>query len=150
MLVSHVAAAVGKGLFAGVVGTAAITLSQTVEMKLRQRTPGYIPSKVAGKVLGVQPRNAEGRKRFSNAVHWGYGTAWGVVRGLLAAGGIREPAASTLHFLSIWGTAAIMLPSFDQAPPPSDWEPDQIATDALHHAIYAAATGAAFTFIDRH
>ena len=35
MTLGNMAAAVGKGLFAGVVGTGAMTISSTVEMKLR-------------------------------------------------------------------------------------------------------------------
>lgn len=148
MFLSEVAAAVGKGLFAGLAGTASITLAQAIEMKLTGRLPSDVASKVAGKILGVQPRNAEGRKRFSTVVHWGYGTAWGAARGLLGFGGVREPTARTLHFLAVWSTAAVMLPALNQAPPVTEWDLEQIATDALHHAIYAAATGAAWTYLD--
>jgi len=54
-VIAQVAAAVGKGLFAGVVGTAAMTVSSTVEAKLRDRAGSSAPLDAAGKVLGFQP-----------------------------------------------------------------------------------------------
>ena len=73
----NVAAAVGKGLFAGVTGTAVMTVSSTLEMKLRDRPASSAPAKAAEKVLGVEPVDEAAEARFSNLVHWGYGTAWG-------------------------------------------------------------------------
>jgi hypothetical protein len=49
------AGAVGKGLVAGAIGTAAMTVSSTVEMKRRGRKPSDVPARAAGKVLGVEP-----------------------------------------------------------------------------------------------
>jgi hypothetical protein len=76
-----VAAAFGKGIFAGVAGTVAMTLSSTIEMKVRGRPASSTPALAATKVLGVEPVDEEAKARFSNLVHWGYGTAWGGVRG---------------------------------------------------------------------
>ena len=150
MRLSELASAVGKGLFAGIAGTAAITASQMIEMKLSGRASSNTVSTAAGKALGVQPRNSEGRRRFTNVMHWAYGTAWGAARGLLSASGLREPAASTLHFLAVWGAAQVMLPALDAAPPATEWDAEEVAVDVLHHVVYAAATGAAYEFIDRH
>jgi len=47
-----VAAAFGKGIFAGVIGTAAMTISSTVEMKLRDRAASSALAQAAAKVLG--------------------------------------------------------------------------------------------------
>ncbi len=148
MRVNELAAALGKGLFAGLAGTAAMTISTAVEIELTGRGASDAPSKAAGKVLGVQPRNAEGRKRFSNFVHWSYGMAWGAPRGMLSAARVLEPAASVLHFLLVWGTAQVMLPVLNVSPPAAEQDLEQIATDALHHAVYAAATGAAYSYLD--
>lgn len=150
MRMSEYAGAVGKGLIAGMAGTAAMTLSTTAEMKLTGRGASDTPARAVGKLLQIQPRNDEGRKRLSNAVHWSYGTSWGVARGLLAAAGLGGPAASVLHFASVWGASLAMLPSLGVAPPPTKWGWRELATDALHHVVYAAATGAAYTWIDRH
>ena len=52
MKLGDVAAAFGKGVFAGVAGTAAMTISSTVEMKLRGRAASSAPAQAAAKVLG--------------------------------------------------------------------------------------------------
>jgi hypothetical protein len=66
----NVAAAFGKGIFAGVAGTAAMTLSSTIEMKVRGRPASSTPAQAAAKVLGVQPVDEESEALFSNLVHW--------------------------------------------------------------------------------
>ena len=135
---------IGKGLFAGFAGTLAITTSQKIEMKIRGRAPSDSPAEAAGKVLGVQPSGEEEKKRFSQIVHFGYGTAWGAVRGILAAAGVPPPLATALHFAAIFGTAMVMLPALKVAPPVSEWGAESIAIDSLHHLVYALATGAAY------
>ncbi len=150
MKLGDVAGAVGKGLFAGAVGTAAMTISSTVEAKLNERAPSSAPADAAGKVLGVQPRNPEGRDRFSTAVHWGYGTVWGAARGVIAAAGLRGGVATTVHFATVWGSSLVMLPRLGVAPALPQWSAQELGTDAVHHAVYAIATSVAYRFIDRH
>lgn len=139
-----IAGAVGRGLFAGAAGTAAMTLSSTMEMKLRGREGSTAPADAAGKVLGVQPRNPAGKARFSNVVHWSYGTSWGAARGLIAAAGLSGPTADAVHFAAIWPSALVMLPSLGVAPPPWKWGATELGVDALHHVIYVTATGVAY------
>ena len=143
------AAAVGKGLFAGVAGTAAMTVSSTLEMKLRDRGASSAPAQAAAKVLGVEPVDEASEARFSNLVHWGYGTAWGGVRGLLAAAGLSGPAATAAHLAAVWGSEQVMLPALDVAPPFWEWGAEEVAIDAFHHFVYAAATGIAYSLLDR-
>lgn len=144
-----IAASVGKGLFAGAAGTAAMTVSSTMEMKLRDRPASSAPARAAAKLLGVQPVDEEAEARFSNLVHWGYGTAWGCVRGLLAAAGLSGPAATAAHFAAVWGSEQVMLPALDVAPPLTEWGAEEVAIDAFHHLVYAAATGVAYSLLDR-
>jgi hypothetical protein len=149
MRLGDTAAAVGKGLFAGVAGTAAMTVSSTMTAKIRERGSSSAPADAAGKVLGVQPRDEAGEARFSNVVHWAYGTSWGAVRGLLHAAGVDGPGAAVAHFTAVWGSAQVMLAALDVAPPPWESEPGEIAIDAFHHAVYAAFTALAFTGLQR-
>lgn len=145
---SRVASSVGKGLLAGAVGTVAMTVSSMVEAKLRDRGASSTPSDVAGKVLGVQPRNPEGKRRFSQLVHWGYGSSWGAVRGLLDAAGMSAGLATGLHFAAVWGAGLVLLPEAAAAPPVTKQEPLETAVDAWHHVVYALATGAAYRYLD--
>jgi hypothetical protein len=144
-----VAASVGKGLFAGVVGTAAMTVSSTLEMKIRGRPGSSAPAQAAGKILGVEPTGEAEEARFSNLVHWGYGTSWGVVRGLIGAAGLEGPGAAAVHLGTVWGTEQVMLPALGVAPPFWQWGAKEVAIDALHHLVYASATGVAYTVLDR-
>lgn len=149
MKLGDVAADVGKGLFAGVAGTAAMTVSSTLEMKVRGRPASNAPADAAGKVLGVEPKDERGEARFATLVHWGYGTGWGAVRGLVGAAGLKGPAAAAAHFGAVWGSEQVMLPTLGVAPPFWTWGAKEVGIDAFHHLVYAAATSAAYAALDR-
>ena len=149
MKLGEIAASVGKGLFAGVAGTAAMTVSSTLEMKIRDRQASNTPAKAAGKVLGVEPTGESEQARFSNLVHWGYGTSWGAVRGLIDAAGLEGKEAAAAHFLAVWGSEQVMLPALGVAPPFWQWGAKEVAIDAFHHLVYAGATGVAYVALDR-
>jgi len=59
------------------------------------------------------------------------------------------PGAAVAHFAAVWGSAQVMLPALDVAPPPWKSEPGEIAIDAFHHAVYAAFTALAFAGLRR-
>jgi len=50
----------GVGLVAGAVGTAAMTLSQLVEQRLRDREGSAMPAQAAEEALDVEPRSGGG------------------------------------------------------------------------------------------
>lgn len=143
-----IAAVIGVGLAAGLAGTAAMTASSTAEMKLRGRSGSSAPAQAAAKVLGVKPQGEKEQQRFGTLVHWGYGTGWGAVRGLLAALGLPAPAATAAHLAAIWGTEQVMLPALGVAPPATRWGAKELAIDAWHHLVYAGAAGATYELLD--
>ena len=149
MKLGEIAASVGKGLFAGVAGTAAMTVSSTLEMKIRDRQASNAPAEAAGKVLGIEPTGESEQARFSNLVHWGYGTSWGAVRGLIDAAGLVGKEAAAAHFLALRGSEQVMLPALGVAPPFWQWGAKEVAIDAFHHLVYAGATGVAYVALDR-
>jgi len=146
---AKVAADAGVGLAAGLAGTAAMTVSTTVEMKLRGRPGSMAPAQAAGKVLGIHPEGEQEQKRFAALAHWGYGTGWGAVRGLLAAVGLPAPAATATHLAAVWGTEQVMLPALGITPPLTRWGAREIAIDAWHHLVYAVVTSTAFELLAR-
>jgi hypothetical protein len=148
--IGSLAADAGVGLVAGLAGTAAMTLSSTVEMRLRGRPGSEAPAEAAAKVLGFSPQDEKGRARFSALVHWGYGTGWGAVRGALAFLGLRGAPASGAHFALVWGGEQVMLPALGVAPPATRWGVREVVIDAWHHVVYAGAAGAAYSWLDRH
>ncbi len=148
MAMSEVAAAVGKGLFAGAAGTAAMTLSSSLEAKLREREPSSAPADAAGKLLGVKPRDEAGQARFATAVHWAYGTSWGAVRGLIALRSPGATSATAQHWAAVWGSSLVMLPALDVAPAVWESGAEEAAIDAFHHLVYATATTVAYSLLD--
>ncbi|HEX2934804.1 MAG TPA: hypothetical protein VHO72_05575 [Bacteroidales bacterium] len=156
---------IGKGIIAGFAGTVAITLSQMIEMKITKRSMSKAPVIVGGNTLGVEPKglaDVEREKaksgneeppqelqkkkdayeeRFSQFMHFGYGTGWGICRGALDLMGIRGTKASLIHFGGIWAAEQIMLPANKVSEPITKWSAKEIAVDALHHAVYAFAAG---------
>ena len=141
----RLASRVGKGLLAGLAGTAAMTVSSTLEARLRHRKPSSAPARATAKVLGITSFEDDiARARFNDLSHWGYGTSWGMMRGLLDAAGLPPRAATVAHGAAVWGSAQITLPALDIAPPAIFWAPQEIVIDAFHHAVYAAATGIAY------
>jgi hypothetical protein len=141
---------IGKGLVAGVAGTAAMTVSSTIEAKLRRREFSTAPAKAAAKALGIELFEDGGAYgRFSNLVHWGYGTGWGVTRGVLRTLGLSPRLATPVHFAALWGSALYSLPKYEVAPPVTEWDAEDIAIDAAHHLVYVVATAAAFELLER-
>jgi hypothetical protein len=142
------ASSIGKGLVAGVAGTAAMTISSTVEAKLRGRLPSTAPARATAKALGIASfEDAVAQARFNDLSHWGYGTGWGIVRGLLDAAGLPPRRATAAHGAAVWGSAQVMLPALDVAPPSIFWGKKEVAIDAFHHAVYALATGVAYRLL---
>jgi len=144
----ELAGAIGKGLLAGLAGTAAITLSQMIEMKITKREPSDAPVKVASQVTGAAPADDSQKEKLNNEIHYAYGTSWGIVRGLLGFAGLKGVPATLVHFGAIWATELIMLPKYDAAPPVNEQEPKSVAIDALHHAVYAVAAGLVYDALD--
>jgi hypothetical protein len=143
------AASIGKGVLAGLAGTAAMTVSSTLEAKIRGRAFSTAPADAAAKLLGIAEFDSpEAKDRFSNTVHWSYGTGWGVLHGLLRGLGLSARTATPAHFASVWGSALVMLPALDVAPPVTLWGRTEVAIDVWHHAVYAVATGLAFDLLD--
>ncbi|WP_199501946.1 hypothetical protein [Mucilaginibacter conchicola] len=140
--------AIGKGLLAGLAATAAMTLSQSIEMKITKRESSDAPLKVAGDVSGVAPASPEEKPKLNQEIHWSYGTAWGVARGLIGLTGLKGLPATLLHFGAVWGTALVMLPKHDAAKPIDEQKPKDIAIDVLHHGVYALAAGLVYDALD--
>ncbi len=143
-----VAEIIGKSLLAGLAGTAAITISQMIEMKINDREPSTAPADAASKVLDIEPASEEDKPKLAQEVHWAYGTSWGLARGIIGATGLKGWPAMLVHFGAIYGTALVMQPALDIAPPVKEWETKTIATGVLHHLVYAAAAGLVYDAID--
>ena len=144
------ATAIGRGLVSGLAGTAAMTISSTVAARLRGRAFSTAPARATAKALGIREFDSDlARARWNDLSHWGYGTGWGILRGLLGVTGLTPRAATVTHGAAIYGAAQVTLPALDVVPPSIFWGAKEIAIDAFHHMVYAAVTGAAHTALTR-
>lgn len=149
MTLGDVMGSVGRGLAAGAVGTGVMTVFQMIEMRMEERGQSRTPAQAIERVLDIQPRSERAEERLTNIVHFGYGTAWGGIRGLLGAMGLPAAVATPAHALLVSGAAAATLPRLDLAPPVREWGKKQVAMDLLRHGVYALATGLAYEWLER-
>jgi len=125
-------------------------VSSTIEARLRHRAASTAPARATAKALGIREFDSDlARARFNDLSHWGYGTGWGVVRGILGATGLPAAKATAAHGAAVWGSAAVTLPALDVAPPFVFWGRREVAIDVFHHAVYAIATGLAYELVAR-
>ena len=147
---TRAATVVGDGLVAGLLGTAAMTVSSTIEARLRGRPASSAPARATARALGIAAFDSGlAQARFNDLSHWGYGTGWGLVRGLLGATGMPAASATATHGAAVWGSAAVALPALDVAPPFVFWGRREVAIDLFHHTVYAVATGLAYEVVAR-
>ena len=148
MILGDVAAAVGKGLFAGLAGTAAMTLSQQIEMKFSGREPSTGPGDMVADLLGIEPKGQKERENFSNLVHWTWGTVWGMPRGLIALAGLRGGKAVAAHTALVLGMDFWIYHALGVAPPPWRMGSEEVGLEVLHKSVLAVATSAAYEVLD--
>ena len=141
---NDLAKALGVGLAAGLAGTVALTLSETLEMRLTGREASTVPGQVGAKLLGRDPEQEPDIGRLTTVVHWTHGVSLGGVRGLLSLAGLGPVAATVVHYASVWGGDALLYRTLDLAPWPWQWKGAELAPDLFHKGVYAAATGVVF------
>ena len=139
----------GRGLAAGAAGTVVMTGVQMLEMKLIGRGSSTAPADAVEKVSPVEFKDDEQKQKAVTPIHFAYGTGWGVVYAGFRAAGLPPAAAGVGLLSAVWGNALWMLPALDIAPHPKKWGSEELAKDAGRHAVYAAATSAAYELLDR-
>jgi hypothetical protein len=161
--------ALGRGLLAGVIGTAAMTAHQEILTKLRQ--PGSsgdssgaheqqdpweqasAPAKVAKRFIeGVFLRQAPPDKigLLTNATHWGYGTVWGGVYGLLQGTVRGNPLAMGPLFGSgVWSMSYVQLVPMGLYELPWRYPLKTLANDLGYHVTYGLAAALGYRAIER-
>jgi hypothetical protein len=134
------ASKLGAGLLAGIAGTAAITVSSTLEMRLRGRPPSRAPRDVAERVLGVEAKG-DG-VLLATVAHGATGIGLGVVGGLAGGSARTYLALGMLPEL-------VLVPALSDVEPPWRWSADEHAISLIHHAAYAMAAGGVFSAASR-
>lgn len=137
-------------LIAGFIGTAFMTLSQIIEMKIRNRKASFTPAIGVSKIFGINfsALSQKNKIHFNNAVHWGYGTIWGLFMVIFYLTGFDNLMYMMIsYYVVMWGHGLILLPALKVADPPWKWKRSDILLDAFHHAILAIVTVLAYVYI---
>ncbi len=154
-----------RGLAAGVVGTGFMTAWQKLAAKLKSssqdrepepREPSEDPWEEASAPAKVARRIGEGvfHKQVSpeliplltNAMHWGYGTAWGTVYGLAAGSARRTPGLTggAAFGTVVWLMSYAQLVPMGLYDPPWRTPPRDLALDLSYHLAYGAGVATAY------
>lgn len=155
--------AVVRGAIAGICGTAAMDLVQYVEYRGgggddgfghwefeavddwdSAPAPAQVGKRIAEGLLSSEvPPSAV--NTFNNAVHWGYGTLWGIAYGVVAGSTSRRRARwGSVFGTGVWLAGYGGLPPTGLYQPISEYDPGTLAKDWAHHFVYGMATAAAF------
>ena len=136
--------AVLKGLAAGVVGTAAMTISEKIEQSKTGREDSMVTAEV-GAIL-TKPSLETGAQvaKLGKIVHWTHGVTWGMVRGLLALTPLNSFAASALHYVSLWSSDALLYRALGIQPLPNRWGAQTLITDLFHKLVLSVVTSLVF------
>ena len=138
------AGSVGRGMIAGVAGTAVMTAFQKlVEMPLTGRADSYAPASFAEKVLPLHPSSEADRKRLNYATHFALGTMWGSAFGIAGHAGLRGQKAVAVVFVTVY-TADVLLNTALGLYKPMSWTKQDIVIDVGEKLVQTEATGAVF------
>lgn len=165
--------AVGRGLIAGVLGTVVMTAWQELSTKLQSsaqsdEAAGSVaaeqqpqdpweqasaPAKVARRILEGVFHQAVPSQRIgllTNAMHWGYGTGWGAIYGLIQ-GTSPGPALrrGVLFGTGVWAMSYVMLVPVGLYELPWQYAPQELGMDLSYHLAYGAGVGAGWAAVDR-
>jgi hypothetical protein len=155
--------AIGRGLAAGFVGTAAMTGWQLLAARLHSSggEPGdsspepkdpwekaSAPAKLARLVIeGVFQKEVPASRIgfLTEAMHWGYGTSVGAAYGVLAGTAGRSTLRGGLTFgVGVWASSYAQLVPLGLYEPPWRYPVPVIALDLSYHLVYG--TGVATTY----
>jgi uncharacterized membrane protein len=135
------------GAFAGVVGTVAMTIAQGAEFVLTDAEPSSLPAQVVDR---LKRKTGQGRlkrrhRRVANqAMHWIYGTSWGIPYGVVAGHTKLAPEVSGPVFgLLVWGAALVHEPALGLAEVPWKRSLGSLGSEAFFHLVYGIGAGAA-------
>lgn len=161
--------AIGRGLLAGVVGTAAMDLVWFARYKrsggednlvdwefsadLKDWEAAPAPAQVGRRVVeGLFQRElpADTAPLVSNVTHWGYGAAWGALFGLVA-GSLRSPRLG--HGLALgpvaWASGYVVLPLANLYKPMWEYDLKTLGRDLSAHTAYGLTTAGIFRALVR-
>jgi hypothetical protein len=154
----------GRGFAAGIAGTGVMTAYQLAVRKARgQRldtpvprtwadapAPAQVVKKAAEAVGHGRDVTKKDVPRLTNAMHWAYGTWWGLAYGLLAGRVAPDPlSGGALLGGALWGASYAELVPLGIYEPPWKSPPQELALDLSYHLVYGAVVAGVYAALDR-
>jgi len=160
--------AVTNGLAAGVAGTASMDAVRYLRYRREGGQQGPLawefapieswakapdPGQVAKRLIeGFTQRDIPDRWAWlvSTAAHWGYGSGWAGLYGVVA-GSLRRPIPpyGAAFGAAVWVSGYVALPVAGLYQPIWDYDTTTLARDLSAHLAYGSATGTAFWLMAR-
>jgi hypothetical protein len=133
----------GRGLVAGLAGSAAMTAFQRfVEMPLSGRRASYAPAALMTKLLPLGRTPPQARPRLNAAAHVGVGALWGVGQVALSERtGLRGQRAAATAFAVLYGGDVVTNTALGLYAP-GRWSARDWAIDVTNKLVLAQAVGA--------
>lgn len=158
-----VVATLGRGLLAGIAGTAVMTGLQLLTQKLQNGgagdkppetwsdapAPAQVAEKTAETVGTTLP--LEQAPAIGNAVHWLYGTLWGTAYGLAKRGfdGVGFAPAGAGFGTAVWAASYAQLVPLGIYKPPWRYPAKELALDVSYHLAYGVTVAATYKTLSR-
>jgi hypothetical protein len=136
-----------RSVCAGAAGTAALTLAYTVERRIRERQgpldydDSLVPGQIVASVMHLPHVTARDERDLGLALRWGYGSAFGLLHGVLHRR-IGEPRASAAFGATLMSATLTLFPILGHTPVPWRWPRDVMATSVGTHVAYVVAVAA--------
>jgi len=135
-------------VIAGAAGTTTLTLAYAAERRLRGKRSGpldyddsLVPGQIVAGIMHLPHVTAREDHELGLALRWSYGSAFGLMHGLLHRR-LREPWASAAFGGMLMSATLSLFPLLGHTPPPWRWPADVLATSLGTHVAYV--TGVAF------
>lgn len=142
-------ASIGKGVAAGLVGTAVMTAFQRlVEMPLTSRTESEAPLELATKLLPLQAKGTRRRRQLNYVAHFVVGGGWGAARAVAGRAGLRGQRAVGATFAVLWTGDVLGMAALGLDDPPWKWSRRDLAIDLIDKLVLAQAAGLVYERLD--
>jgi hypothetical protein len=137
-----------RSVIAGAAGTTTLTLAYAAERQVRGNRPepldyddSLVPGQIVASVMHLPHVTDREEHELGLALRWGYGSAFGLMHGLLHRR-LGEPWASAVFGGMLMTATFTLFPLLGRTPPPWRWPADVLATSVGTHVAYVTAVAA--------